>query len=72
MSKVTFDYSKATSFISNEEVERYINSYIRRNINDSINHERQESQLYKNNSILLLCELKNTLRISFFSNSMQY
>ena len=35
---------------SNEEVERYINSYIRRNINDSINHERQESQLYKNNS----------------------
>lgn len=35
---------------SNEEVERYINSYIRRNINDSINHERQESQLYKNNT----------------------
>ena len=35
---------------SNEEVKRYINSYIRRNINDSINHERQESQLYKNNS----------------------
>ncbi len=34
---------------SNEEVERYINSYIRRNINDSINHERQEYQLYKNN-----------------------
>ena len=31
-------------------VERYINSYIRININDSINHERQESQLYKNNS----------------------
>ena len=27
---------------SNEEVERYINSYIRRNINDSINHERQK------------------------------
>ena len=34
---------------SNEEVERYINSYIRRNINNSINHERQESQLYKDN-----------------------
>lgn len=35
---------------SNEEVERYINSYIRRNINDSINHQRQESQLNKNNT----------------------
>ena len=34
---------------SNEEVERYINSYIRRSINDSINHERQEYQLYKDN-----------------------
>ena len=34
---------------SNVEVERYINSYIRRNINDSINYERQESQLSKNN-----------------------
>ena len=36
-------------YYSNEDVERYINSYIRRNINDSINHERQESQLYKDN-----------------------
>ena len=35
---------------SNKEVERYINSYIRRNINYSINHERQESQLYKKNT----------------------
>ena len=29
----------------NEEVARYINSYIRRNINDYINHERQLSQI---------------------------
>lgn len=32
----------------NEEVERYINSYIRRNINDSINNQRQVSQIDKN------------------------
>ncbi len=33
----------------NEDVERYINSYIRRNINDSINNQRQLSQIYNNN-----------------------
>lgn len=35
---------------SNEIVERYINSYIRRNINDLINDERQYSQLNRKKS----------------------
>lgn len=35
---------------SNEIVERYINSYIRRNINDLINDERQYSQLHRKKS----------------------
>lgn len=35
---------------SNETVERYINSYIRRNINDLINDERQYSQLHRKKS----------------------
>ena len=34
--------------ISNESVERYINSYIRRNINDSINNQRQKYQVNNN------------------------
>ena len=34
---------------SNKSVERYINSYIRRNINDSINYERQKYQVNNNN-----------------------
>jgi len=58
---------------SNENVERYINSYIRRNINDSINHERQQSQLYKNDSKVnvninyhIVFENKNLLNIVIY------
>ena len=35
---------------SNESVERYINSYIRRNINDCVNYERQKYQVNNNDS----------------------
>lgn len=34
---------------SNSEVQRYINTYIRRNINEYVNHQRQESELNNNN-----------------------
>lgn len=58
---------------SNEDVERYINSYIRRNINDSINHERQVSQIYRekpktnvNINYHIVFENKNLLNIVIY------
>lgn len=60
---------------SNEEVERYINSYIRRNINDSINYERQKSQICKsdcksnvNINYHIVFENKNLLNIVIYKD----
>lgn len=60
---------------SNEEVERYINSYIRRNINDSINYERQKYQIYKNDyksnvniNYHIVFENKNLLNIVIYKD----
>lgn len=58
---------------SKQEVERYINSYIRRNINNSINYERQKYQLSKNNLKInvninyhIVFENKNLLNIVIY------
>lgn len=61
---------------SNENVKRYINSYIRRDINYSINNKRQEYQLYKNNSKVnvninyhIVFENKNLLNIVIYKDT---
>ncbi len=61
---------------SNENVERYINSYIRRNINDSINDERQKYQLNRNGSKVnininyhIVFENKNLLNIVIYKDT---
>ena len=58
---------------SNKSVERYINSYIRRNINDSINYERQKYQVNNNNfkvnvniNYHIVFENKNLLNIVIY------
>jgi len=58
---------------SNKSVERYINSYIRRNINDSINYERQKYQVNNNDfkvniniNYHIIFENKNLLNIVIY------
>ena len=58
---------------SNESVERYINSYIRRNINDCVNYERQKYQVNNNDSKVninigyhIVFENKNLLNIVIY------
>ncbi|MGL6105158.1 PdaC/SigV domain-containing protein [Romboutsia sp.] len=60
---------------SNSKVERYINSYIRRDISNFVNHERQSAELYNNNSKINVCinyhvafEDKNLLNIVIYKN----
>lgn len=60
---------------SNTKVERYINSYIRKNISNFVNNERQSSILYKNNqksnvniNYHIAFEDKNLLNIVIYKN----
>lgn len=73
--KISININMPEIHYTNPEVERYINTYIRRNINDYVNHQRQISDLQKNTSkkyidinYHIAFEDKNLLNVVIYRN----
>ncbi|MGL4913970.1 MAG: hypothetical protein ACRC3Y_16230, partial [Romboutsia sp.] len=61
---------------TNEEVERYVNAYIRKNINEFVNHQRQDKELNKSSDDIditinynVAFEDENLLNIIIYKNT---